>query len=397
VGDGQVSLILVFHFKFTALTFIGRYIDLFEEHYMQICIDAFNKFSETLWPCSYVNRRKGHCVNVKNRHNKGHQNEKGQVMNSGQYEHPKTFSTFRDAWIDFIKVRVEQTGKRIDQEVPAGMHVPKGSWANEIHRREIQPSYRRLGQAEAFKNHLTCFCCLREMPEHPLPCGHVLCERCVVAHGREKDQNTIEIKNCPLEGSQFPTPWHVRSKPVNAGVRILSLDGGGIRGIVELEALLCIEELFDSRIPIQRFFDLIVGTSTGGIIALGLGVKQWRVEECIRWYQKLSKEAFTAKPLSGPRMMSTRYKARPLEQVLEQAFQQKYLFGGSQDNAGSYFTKVAVTASTDTGQQPCLFANYNRPDPSGQVYRFIRQDSTSREMRVWEAYVSCWPHSNFLC
>ncbi|KAJ4355214.1 hypothetical protein N0V95_003109 [Ascochyta clinopodiicola] len=43
-----------------------------------------------------------------------------------------------------------------------------------------------------------------------------------------------------------------------------------IRGIVELEILRSIEETLGNGLRIQNFFDLIVGTSTGGLVALGL-------------------------------------------------------------------------------------------------------------------------------
>ena len=49
---------------------------------------------------------------------------------------------------------------------------------------------------------------------------------------------------------------------------MLCLDGGGIRGLVQLEILRHIEELTHRKIT--DLFDWIVGTSTGGIIALGL-------------------------------------------------------------------------------------------------------------------------------
>ncbi|MEH1847411.1 MAG: patatin-like phospholipase family protein [Nostoc sp.] len=51
-------------------------------------------------------------------------------------------------------------------------------------------------------------------------------------------------------------------------VRILSIDGGGIRGIIPLSILQYIEE--KANVPIHKLFDVIGGTSTGGIIALGL-------------------------------------------------------------------------------------------------------------------------------
>jgi uncharacterized protein len=50
--------------------------------------------------------------------------------------------------------------------------------------------------------------------------------------------------------------------------RALSIDGGGIRGIVPATVLAHIEEICSA--PVASLFDLIVGTSTGGILAMGL-------------------------------------------------------------------------------------------------------------------------------
>ena len=49
---------------------------------------------------------------------------------------------------------------------------------------------------------------------------------------------------------------------------VLSIDGGGIRGIIPARILQHIEEQADR--PICELFDLIAGTSTGGLIALAL-------------------------------------------------------------------------------------------------------------------------------
>jgi uncharacterized protein len=62
-------------------------------------------------------------------------------------------------------------------------------------------------------------------------------------------------------------PW-----PEGASFKILSLDGGGIRGIYTAEILRRCEENFCGGAPLGQYFDMIAGTSTGGIIALGLGL-----------------------------------------------------------------------------------------------------------------------------
>lgn len=52
------------------------------------------------------------------------------------------------------------------------------------------------------------------------------------------------------------------------GARLLCLDGGGIRGLLLSIILLELEKA--AQQPIIRCFDWIAGTSTGGILALGL-------------------------------------------------------------------------------------------------------------------------------
>ena len=53
-----------------------------------------------------------------------------------------------------------------------------------------------------------------------------------------------------------------------AGSRVLCLDGGGIRGLIQLEVLSQLEKKTGRKIT--ELFDWIIGTSTGGLIALGL-------------------------------------------------------------------------------------------------------------------------------
>lgn len=59
--------------------------------------------------------------------------------------------------------------------------------------------------------------------------------------------------------------------------RILSIDGGGLRGVVPLTILKKVEELTGK--PIWQSFDLIAGTSTGGLIASALTIPKDKTDK----------------------------------------------------------------------------------------------------------------------
>jgi len=59
--------------------------------------------------------------------------------------------------------------------------------------------------------------------------------------------------------------------PPDRDFRILALDGGGIRGVFPATVLAELERRYTAGVSVADHFDLIAGTSTGGILALGLG------------------------------------------------------------------------------------------------------------------------------
>lgn len=68
-----------------------------------------------------------------------------------------------------------------------------------------------------------------------------------------------------LKQRRHPLPW-----PADRPFRILSIDGGGIRGIFPAAFLAGLEARFLRGSSVAEYFDIIAGTSTGGILALGL-------------------------------------------------------------------------------------------------------------------------------
>ncbi len=111
--------------------------------------------------------------------------------------------------------------------------------------------------------------------------------------------------------------------------------------------------------------------STGGMIALGLGLKNWSVETYTRRFTSLCKDAFTPrKGLSIPGYgflvkahHSSKFETRPFEDALKEAFSEDdYLFGGPRFGISSS-TKVAIT-TTSTTAQVVVLSNYNRQESS---------------------------------
>ena len=93
---------------------------------------------------------------------------------------------------------------------------------------------------------------------------------------------------------------------------ILALDGGGMRGILTIQLLKKIEEV--AGIPCYELFDMVAGTSTGGIIA-GLIVKGKTAEQIEQLYEELINEVFHKRPIGNrfinpPQYSKKKYRER---------------------------------------------------------------------------------------
>lgn len=127
--------------------------------------------------------------------------------------------------------------------------------------------------------------------------------------------------------------------------RILALDGGGIKGVLAAAFLETVEEATGKRIA--EYFDLVSGTSTGGIIALGLGLGM-SAREIVQFYVNEGPRIFgQANPLDPQGIVGRaiamfkgakrqarqlglpKYDSRELRQALERAFRSARL-GDSQ-------------------------------------------------------------------
>jgi uncharacterized protein len=141
--------------------------------------------------------------------------------------------------------------------------------------------------------------------------------------------------------------------------QILSLDGGGIRGLFSAAVLAAIEE--DLNVRITDHFDLIAGTSTGGIVAIALGLGL-RPHEIVSFYQKYAPEIFR-NPLglgSLRQWVKAKYGPDGLEASLKAAFGSK-LFGES--------------------MKRLVIPTYNLGDDDVYIFRTPHVESLTRDYR----------------
>ncbi|KAB8219792.1 hypothetical protein BDV33DRAFT_204096 [Aspergillus novoparasiticus] len=110
------------------------------------------------------------------------------------------------------------------------------------------------------------------------------------------------------------------------GLCLLSLDGGGVRGLSSLYILkrlmtqLSRERPELGQVKPCEIFDLIGGTSTGGLIAIMLGRLEMSVDECIDRYIKLISTVFEKKsrwPVNLSGNIRSRFDATKLESAIK--------------------------------------------------------------------------------
>jgi len=111
-------------------------------------------------------------------------------------------------------------------------------------------------------------------------------------------------------------------------VKIISIDGGGIKGIVGSTILKEIESRLDK--PIHEYVDVLTGTSTGGLISCGLAIPdengnpKYNTQDIIDTYNVLGTEVFSSsfwhkvKTLWG--LIGPKYPIDGLQKVLTEKF-----------------------------------------------------------------------------
>lgn len=156
-------------------------------------------------------------------------------------------------------------------------------------------------------------------------------------------------------------------------VRILSIDGGGMKGIISAMVLERLEELLrmysgNEMAAVSDYFDMIGGTSTGAIITALLlapdenGMAKYSAADIVALYKEHGKEIFQKRPLYPINtlfgLFGTRYKTNRFEEVLDQ-----YLKG----------------LTLEDMRKECIFTAYNTANRKATFFSSVSRKKWERE------------------
>ena len=159
--------------------------------------------------------------------------------------------------------------------------------------------------------------------------------------------------------------------------KVLSIDGGGIRGLIPALVLAEIESKTGKAIASS--FDLIAGTSTGGILALGISKDdgnskpQYTAKDLAGIYQTRGKEIFSRSLWKGTAsvggLTDELYPHEGIEKVLEDYF--------GDDPLGSCLTKTLISSYDIQNREPVFLKSWREEFRSVQMKHAARATSAA--------------------
>ncbi|OCL00351.1 uncharacterized protein K441DRAFT_99752 [Cenococcum geophilum 1.58] len=164
-------------------------------------------------------------------------------------------------------------------------------------------------------------------------------------------------------------------------LRLLALDGGGVRG---LSALMILSQLMEAVNPDSPpkpcdYFDMIGGTSTGGLIAIMLGRLRMSIDDSIDAYLSLSDRIFQKKRhrVTVKGNIQGRFDAEELAQAVKEVIKQQ---GLQEDtllkDAPEAACKVFVCATSKQTSETVCLTSYKSPRGNSDLLNSVK---------IWEA------------
>ncbi|RMY62588.1 hypothetical protein D0863_10917 [Hortaea werneckii] len=162
-------------------------------------------------------------------------------------------------------------------------------------------------------------------------------------------------------------------------LRLLSLDGGGVRGLASLYMLKQLLSQFGDEKPCD-FFDMIAGTSTGGLIAIMLACLEMSIDDCNDTFTSLMGKAFKKEhklAFTFRGKIQHRYDSKELEKAIKEVITST---GLHQDallrHNPTPKCKCFVVALSEQARTMTHFTNYKKDHEMSNFYD---------KVKIWEA------------
>nr|XP_020515625.1 calcium-independent phospholipase A2-gamma-like [Labrus bergylta] len=193
--------------------------------------------------------------------------------------------------------------------------------------------------------------------EFPETAGVAVKEKAIPCLLRLKQANDPSLRAAVREALAL-VGYH---SPVKGrGIRILSIDGGGLRGLLALQTLHKLEALTGK--PIYKLFDYICGVSTGAILGFMLGVFQIPLNECDDLYKKLGSDVFKQNVIVGTVKMGWShafYDSEAWENILKEKMGSHLLVETSRNPECPKVAAVSTLVNRGSPLKAFVFRNYN--------------------------------------
>ena len=144
----------------------------------------------------------------------------------------------------------------------------------------------------------------------------------------------------------FPKLHSGKGNLLKQKFKILSIDGGGIKGLYSAVILAYLEEKYG---PLYQYFQMLCGTSTGGIIALALSIGV-PAKKIVQFYENMGPVIFKKTPILSSLkqfFFKSKYNNNKLKDVLYGIFQDKKLKDSK--------ILLCIPAVDLTNQKPVVF------------------------------------------
>ncbi|XP_077452838.1 calcium-independent phospholipase A2-gamma isoform X2 [Stigmatopora argus] len=193
--------------------------------------------------------------------------------------------------------------------------------------------------------------------EFPETCGIAVKEKVIPCLLRLQQASDPGLREAVREALAL-VGYH---KPVKGrGIRILSIDGGGLRGVLALQTLHKLECLTGK--PIHKLFDYICGVSTGAILGFMLGIFQLPPGDCDDLYRKLGSDVFKQNVIVGTVKMGWShafYDSEAWEAMLKEKMGSHLLVETSRNPDCPKVAAVSAIVNRGTPLKAYVFRNYN--------------------------------------